>query len=87
MKLWQFLFMNTILRIGLYILAFYAALLVIGLLWYLMIGRHRKIKKVGFEEFVTSITSSNGKIRDPHILRNGKWVKTDKTSQNSSPDS
>jgi hypothetical protein len=86
MKLWQFLFMNTILRIGLYILAFYAALLVIGLLWYLMIGRHRKIRKVGFEEFVTSITS-NGKIRDPHILRNGKWVKTDKTSQNSSPDS
>jgi predicted membrane protein len=86
MKLWQFLFMNTILRIGLYILAFYAALLVIGLLWYLMIGRHRKIRKVGFEEFVTSITN-NGKIRDPHILRNGKWVKTDKTSQNSSPDS
>ena len=76
--------MDTILSIGLYVLAFYAVLLVAGLLWYLKIGRHREIK-VNFEEIVSSLFR-NGKVRDPHILRNGKWVKTDKTSQDHSPD-
>jgi hypothetical protein len=83
MKVWQKLLMDTILRIGVYILVFYAVLLVVGLLWYLMIGRHRKIK-VDFEEFVSSLFS-HGTICDPYILRNGKWVKTNKASQNPSP--
>jgi hypothetical protein len=82
MKLWQYLLMDTILSIGLYVLAFYAVLLVAGLLWYLKIGRHREIK-VDFEELVSSLFR-NGTVRDPHILRHGKWVKTDKASQNPS---
>jgi hypothetical protein len=76
--------METILRIGLYILAFNAVLFVIGLLWYFMVGRHREIRKVDFEEYVASLFHK-GKIRDPQILRNGKWVKTKKSSKNSSP--
>ena len=67
--------MDTLLRIGFYILAFNAVLLVVVLLCYLVIGRHRN-RAHEFEEYLTYLFSHK-KVRDPWILIDDKWVKNE----------
>jgi hypothetical protein len=67
--------MDTILRIGFYILVLNVGFILIISLWYLTVGRRREIS-VNFEEFVTCFSSS-GKINDPWILSGDKWIKNE----------
>ena len=72
--------MDFILQLAFYVLAFNAVLILLIFLWYFSIGRHKE-DAVDFEEYVASLFSI-GKIRDPWILVDGIWVKTDKASLN-----
>ena len=67
--------MDTILRIGFYILVFNVGFILIISLWYLTIGRHQK-KADKFEEYVTWLFS-HVNVRDPWILSGDKWIKTE----------
>jgi hypothetical protein len=75
--------MELTLQLFFYVLAFNAVIILLAFLWYLKTARHQKIA-VDFEEYIASLPR-NAKICDPYIFVDGKWVKTNKSSQNTSP--
>lgn len=75
--------MEFTLQLVFYLLAFNAVIIFLACLWYLKSARHKKVA-VDFEEYVASLPR-NATICDPYIFVDGKWVKTNKSSQNTSP--
>ena len=71
---WYNSVMELVLKLLYYLLAFNAVLL---------IGRRRKIK-VDFEEYLASLPRDT-RIRDPYVLVDGKWVKSDPNPPSHSP--
>jgi hypothetical protein len=67
--------MDTILRIGFYILVLNVGLILIISLWYLTIGRHQK-EANEFEDYIAYLFNHD-KVRDPWILSGDKWVKNE----------
>lgn len=65
-----------------YLLGFNAVIVVMALSFYLLIGRRQKIK-VDFEEYLASLPRDTI-IRDPYVLVDGKWVKSNQWPSNSS---
>lgn len=75
--------MELVLKLLYYLLAFNAVLVFMALVFYLLIGRRRKIK-VDFEEYLASLPRDT-RIRDPYVLVDGKWVKSDPNPPSHSP--
>jgi len=75
--------MELTLKLVYYLLGFNAVIVVMALSFYLLIGRRQKIK-VDFEEYLASLPRDTV-IRDPYILVDGKWVKSNQCPPNNSP--
>jgi len=74
--------MDITVRLILFVLAFNMIVIFLSFLWYLKTARHKKIP-VDFEEYIAGLPR-NAVIRDPYIFVDGKWVKTENPSQNTS---
>jgi len=70
--------MDTILKIANFILVLNAIAVLFIFLHYLIIGHRQKIP-VDFEEYLQSLPR-DAVFLDPHILVDGKWVKTNQAS-------
>ncbi len=75
--------MELTLKLVYYLLGLNAVIVFMALSFYLLIGRRQKIK-VDFEEYLASLP--RGTIfRDPYVLVDGKWVKSDQGPPAGSP--
>jgi hypothetical protein len=74
--------MDFTLRLVFCILAVNAAIVFMALVFYLTVGRRKRIT-VDFEEYLSSLPR-DARICDPYILVDGKWVKSNPDDPNSS---
>lgn len=75
--------MELALKLLYFLLGFNAVLVFVALAFYLLVGRHQKTQ-VDFEEYLASLPRDT-RIRDPYVLVDGKWVKSDPNPPDDSP--